>query len=119
MHIMRLRLTILAIALPAMFVGTGGAICLDALPLPWLQVDCPDPCCNTDDECCPGERTPVPSSPSWPARPDCCIGGSLDYLLPGQVWLPLADPGPAQTYCTAPARTVPGLHRVQKASATP
>ncbi len=116
MHIMWLRLTILAIALPAMFVGTGGAVCLDTLPLPWVQVDCPDPCCNTDDECCPGERTPVPSSPSWPARPDCCIGGSLDYSLPGQVWLPLADSGPAQTYRTPPAKTVPGLRYLNTAT---
>ncbi len=116
MHIMWLRLTILAIALPAMFVGTGGAVCLDTLPLPWVQVDCPDPCCNTDDECCPGERTPLPSSPFWPALPDCCIGGSLDYSLPGQVWLPLADSGPAQTYRTPPAKTVPGLRYLNTAT---
>ncbi len=121
MHIMWLRLTILAIALPAMFVGTGGAVCLDALPLPWLQVDCPDPCCNTDDECCPGESTPVPSSPSWPARPDCCIGGSLDYWLPGQGWLPLANPDPALTHSGPPATTVPGWRYLNTAipSATP
>ncbi len=116
MYIAGLRLTILAVALQTMFLGAGGAVCLDALPLPWLQVDCPDPCCNTADECCPGERTSVPSSPFWPALPDCCIGGSLDYSLPGQVWLPLADSGPAQTYRTPPAKTVPGWRYLNTAT---
>ena len=54
MHMAGLRLTIVAIALQGAFLGTGGAVCLDALPVPWLQVDCPDPCCNTADNCCPG-----------------------------------------------------------------
>ncbi len=44
MHMAGLRLTILAIAFQAMFLGTGGAVCLDALPPPWLQANCPDPC---------------------------------------------------------------------------
>ncbi|MCH6550478.1 MAG: hypothetical protein IH804_00490 [Planctomycetes bacterium] len=115
MNIAALRLTILAIALQAMFLGTGGAVCLDDLPLPWLQANCPDPCCNTADECCPGEPTPVPSSPSWPALPDCCIGGSVDYGLPGQGSVQLADP--ALTHSSPPATTVP-LHRYPN-SATP
>ncbi len=116
MHIAGLRLTILAIALQAMFLGTGGAVCLDALPLPWLQADCPDPCCNTAAECCPGGRTPVPSSPSWPALPDCCIGGSVDYGLPGQGSVQLADPGPALTHSSPPAATAPGCHYLNTAT---
>ena len=110
MHIAAIRLTILAIALQAAFLGTGGAVCLDALPAPWLQADCPDPCCNTADECCPGDPTPVPSSPSWPALPNCCIGGSVDYGLPGQGSVQLADPRPALTHNSPLATTVP-VHR--------
>ncbi len=107
MHMAGLRLTILAIALQAAFLGTGGAVCLDALPAPWLQADCPDPCCNTADECCPGDPAPVESRPSWPALPDCCIGGSVDYGLPGQGSAQLADPRPALTYPSPPVMTVP------------
>ena len=92
MHMAGLRLTILVIALQAAFLGTGGAVCLDAWPAPWLQADCPDPCCNTADECCPGDPTPVPSRPFRPALPDCCISGSLDYGLPGQDSVRLVDP---------------------------
>jgi hypothetical protein len=117
MHMAGLRLTILAIALQAAFLGTGGAVCLDAMPLPWLQADCPDPCCSTVDECCPGEPTPVPSSPFWPALPDCCIGGLVDLALPGQGSVQLADPTPALTHGSPPATTEP-IHRYVN-SATP
>ncbi len=117
MKIAGLRLTILAITLQAMFLGTGGAVCLDDLPLPWLQANCPDPCCNTADECCPGEPTSVPSSPSWPALPDCCVGGSVDYGLPGQGSVQLADPRRALTHSSPPATTVL-VHRYLN-SATP
>ena len=117
MHIAGLRLTILAMALQAAFLGTGGAVCLDTLPLPWVQANCPDPCCNTTDECCPGDPNAVPSSPSWPALPDCCIGGSVDYALPGQGSAQRADLRPALTYGRPPATTVP-VHRYLN-SATP
>ncbi len=117
MHMAGLRLSILAMALQAVFLGTGGAVCLDSLPLSWLQVDCPDPCCNTADECCPGEPTPGPISPSWPVQPNCCIAGSVDYGLAGQGSVQLADPGPALTHSSPPALTVP-VHRYQN-SATP
>ncbi len=117
MHMAGLRLTILAISLQAAFLGTGGAVCLDALPVAWLQADCPDPCCNTADTCCPGDPTPGPSRPSWPALPDCCIGGSVDYGLPGQGSVRLADPGLALNHSRPPATTVP-VHRYLT-SATP
>lgn len=117
MHIAWLRLTILAMALQAAFLGAGGAVCLDTLPLPWVQANCPDPCCNTTDECCPGDPTPVPSSPSWPALPDCCIGGSVDYALPGQGSAQTADLRPALTYGRPLATTV-SVHRYLN-SATP
>ncbi len=107
----------LAIALQAAFLGTGGAVCLDTLPLPWLQANCPDPCCNTADECCPGDPTPLPSSPSWPALPDCCIGGSVDYALPGQGSAQPADPRPVLAHGSPPATTV-SVHRYLN-SATP
>lgn len=95
MHRAGLRLAILAVALQAVFLGTGGAVCLDAVPLPWLQVDCPDPCCDTDDGCCPREPAPVGSRPSWPAPPDCCIRASVDYGLPGEGSRHSADLAPA------------------------
>ena len=117
MHMAGLRLTIVAIALQGAFLGTGGAVCLDALPLPWLQVDCPDPCCNTADNCCPGEPTPVPSRPSWPALPDCCIGGPVDYGLPGHGSVQLADSRPALPHSSPPCTTVP-IYRYPS-SATP
>ena len=107
MNIAGLRLTILAIALQAMFLGTGGAVCLDTLPLSWLQANCPDPCCNAADECCPGEPTPVPSSPSWPALPDCCIGGPVDYGLPSQDSVRMASPRLALTHRHPPVTTGP------------
>ena len=117
MHMAGLRLTIVAIALQGAFLGTGGAVCLDALPLPWLQVDCPDPCCNTADNCCPGEPTPGPSRSSWPALPDCCIGQSVDYGLPGQGSVQLADPRPALPHSSPPGTTVPVYRYLS--SATP
>jgi len=117
MHMAGLRLTIVAIALQAAFLGTGGAVCLDALPVAWLQADCPDPCCNTADTCCPGDPTPGPSRPSWPALPDCCIGGSVDYALPGQGFVRPADPRPVLTHGSPLATTVP-VHRYRN-SATP
>lgn len=116
MHMAGLRLSILAMALQAAFLGTGGAVCLDSLPLLGLQVDCPDPCCNTADECCPGEPTRGPISP-WPVQPSCCIGGSVGYGLAGQGSVQLPEPGPALTDTTPQAASVP-VHRHQN-SATP
>jgi hypothetical protein len=116
MHRAGLRLAILAMALQAVFLGTGGAVCLDAVPLPWLQVDCPDPCCDTDDGCCPRDPVPVGSGPLWPAPSDCCIRASVDYGLPGKGARQSADPAPAPARSLSPA-PVP-VHRYLN-SATP
>ncbi|MHC4416855.1 MAG: hypothetical protein ACYS0G_16425 [Planctomycetota bacterium] len=68
----RLRAAILVIALNTPGLGAGGAVCLDALS--WLPADCPDPCCNTPDACCPDDSQPAPRRVPTPAPPDCCVG---------------------------------------------
>ncbi|MHC4108090.1 MAG: hypothetical protein ACYSTY_08400 [Planctomycetota bacterium] len=81
LHKVALRLAVLAIVANAAWLGSGGVVCLDASLLP---PDCPDPCCEAADDCCPGEPAPVPGGPSDPAPPVCCISTSTGDWLPSQ-----------------------------------
>lgn len=106
MHATGLRLTILAMAVQTVLVGTGGAVCLDDLRLPWMQAACADPRCETaDDDCCPGPPgVAVASAPAQPAPPACCIGAPIDVWLPGRGSIEPAGPDQAPAaFAAAPA----------------
>ncbi len=104
-----LRVALATILLFPALLRTGGAVCLDTLPLAVLKAECPEPCCAPPEGCCPDERQPDRSSPADPALPTCCVGGfDLWYLATDAVEVPALLPAPALSYLQAAWSSSPG-----------
>jgi hypothetical protein len=82
-----LRLAMLAVAL-RVGAGAAGALCVDAVPLPWASPEAPA-ACATADACCESAPPPAPADRLPPADPDCCVDVPLDCWLPPEPAAPL------------------------------